>query len=147
MLQLLLHLTGDYLLQSDHMSRNKRSSSGWAGFHAIVYTLPFGMLQPSWAAWAVICGSHYLNDRFSQARYVVWAKNILLGMWPNRIFGNADAPDDESPEDSIRLSWKNCKATGYPADVQPWLAVMLLIVADNTLHLSINYAALRWLHQ
>ena len=145
MLQLLLHLTGDYLLQSDHMSRYKRSSSVWAGFHAIVYSLPFWLLHPSWVAWAVICGSHFLIDRFGLARYLVWAKNILFGMWPNRLFGNADDPDDESEDDRSRLAWKNCKATGYPADLQPWLAVMLLIVADNTLHLSINYASLRWL--
>ena len=48
--------------------------------------------------------------------------------------------------------------SGYgPALVQPdepratggtmpdWLAVWLLIICDNTMHLTINYAALRWL--
>ena len=129
------------------MSRRKRTSSGWAGFHALVYSLPFWLLYPSCslAAWAVIGGSHFFIDRFGLARYVVWVKNIIFGMWPNRLFGNADDSDEESQDDAERLAWKNCKATGYPADIQPWLGVMLLIVADNAIHLSINYASLRWL--
>jgi hypothetical protein len=40
-------------------------------------------------------------------------------------------------------TWKS--PTGYAPDVPPFLAVWLLIAADNTLHLAINYAALRWL--
>jgi lysine/ornithine N-monooxygenase len=35
-------------------------------------------------------------------------------------------------------------ATGYPADTPAWLAVWLLIVADNTCHLLINAAAVSW---
>jgi hypothetical protein len=35
--------------------------------------------------------------------------------------------------------------TGYPPTTPIWLSTWLLIVADNTLHLAINYAALRWL--
>ena len=35
--------------------------------------------------------------------------------------------------------------TGYPRDTPPWLATGLLVVADNTLHLLCNAAALRWL--
>jgi hypothetical protein len=139
--QLLLHLTGDYLLQSDHMGARKRSSTVWAGFHAIVYALPFLLLHPSWAAWSVICGSHLLIDRFGLARYVVWAKNIVLGLWPERVFGGG--ADRENGRD--RLAWRNCAATGYPADVPAWLATILLIVVDNTLHLVINWASLTWL--
>jgi len=36
-------------------------------------------------------------------------------------------------------------ATGYPADALPWLAFWLLIIADNVLHLTINFFALRYL--
>ena len=138
MLQLLLHLTGDYLLQSDQMSAHKRSSSAWAGFHAVIYALPFLLLQPSWSAWSMICGTHFLIDRFGLARYVVWAKNLVLGLWPLWLL-NRGAVEEQSRR---RLAWANCAATGYPADVEPWLASMLLIVVDNTLHLLINYSSL-----
>ncbi len=33
-------------------------------------------------------------------------------------------------------------ATGYPSATPAWLAVWLLIIADNTLHLLINHYAL-----
>ena len=140
--QLLLHLAGDYLLQSDHMGTRKRTSTLWAAFHALVYSLPFLLLlKPSWMAWSVIFGTHLLIDRFGLARHVVWAKNIVLGLWPERIFcGGEDVEENRQ-----RLAWRNCQATGYPADVPAWLAAMLLIVADNTMHLVINWAALKWL--
>jgi hypothetical protein len=35
-------------------------------------------------------------------------------------------------------------ATGYAADVPPWLAVWLLIAADNIAHVLINAVALNW---
>ena len=148
MQQLLLHLTGDYLLQSDHMGARKRSSTLWAGIHALIYSLPFLLLEPSWTAWSVICGTHLLIDRFGLARYLIWAKNILLGLWPERILCLMSRNPDRLVEwesDRRRLAWKNCSATGYPANVQVWLATTLLIVADNSLHLLINWASLEWL--
>ncbi len=148
MLQLLLHLTGDYILQSEHMSAKKRASSAWAGFHAITYSLLFGLLHPSWTAWSVICGSHFLIDRFGLARYVVWSKNIVLGLWPKWLLCQISSNDglkDELNNERRRFSWTNCQITGYPSEVQPWLAGTLIIVADNTLHLLINWLALRWL--
>jgi hypothetical protein len=148
MSQLLLHLIGDYVLQSDHMGARKRSSTLWASFHAIVYALPFLLLRPSWPAWSVICGSHLVIDRFGLARYVVWAKNVVLGLWPERIlrhFGPRDVPAQAGEDARLRLAWKSCAATGYPADVPSSMATMLLIVVDNTMHLAINWASLTWL--
>ncbi len=146
--QLILHLLGDYLLQSEHMAKNKRNSSFWAGFHAIVYSLPFFLLEPSWFAWSMICGSHFLIDRFGLARFVVLAKNIVLGLWPQwllqQIYRSAGR-DEEWKNDRQRLTWVNCRTTGYPSDVQPWLAGIMIIVSDNTIHLLINWASLQWL--
>jgi hypothetical protein len=148
MLQLILHLVGDYLLQSEHMAERKRSSSVWAGIHAVTYALPFWLLHPSWAAWSVICGSHFLIDRFGLARYLVWAKNVVLGLWPmwllDRIERDADL-DERWKNDCRRLSWENCRTTGYPAELQPWQAAFLIIVADNAMHLAINWVSLEWL--
>lgn len=134
MTQILLHLVGDFLLQSHWMAENKTKCSKAAAAHATTYSLPFLLLQPSWAAFSVILVTHFLIDRFRLARFVVYAKNFLLS--PHR-------PCDS--EYNARWKWSNCSATGYPSDVPPWLAVWLLIAADNTLHLAINYAALRWL--
>lgn len=119
--QLLLHLWGDFLLQSDWQALNKTKRSFPAVVHALVYSLPFLLLTQSWAALAVICGTHFLIDRFRLARYVVFGKNFLGWPWPK---------------------WSDCSKTGYPSDRPDWLTVWLLIAADNTLHLTINYFTL-----
>jgi hypothetical protein len=122
--QLLLHLVGDYLTQTDWMAQEKTKRNLAAAIHATVYALPFLLLNPSAFAFAAILGTHYLIDRYRLARFVVYAKNWTT----NR-----------------GLRWEACKATGYPETMPAWLAVWLLIIADNTMHLCINYAALRWL--
>lgn len=124
--QLLLHLIGDYITQTDWMAKKKATSHSMvpASIHAIVYSLPFLLLSPSQAAWFVIFWTHFMIDRFRLARYVVFAKNWIT---------------DRS------LRWADCSTTGYHKDTPPWLAFWLLIIADNTLHLVINYSALRWL--
>lgn len=121
--QVMLHMIGDYILQSDWMALNKTKEHFPAFAHALVYSLPFLILGPSLPAWVVIFGTHFLIDRYRLARYVVWAKNWL---GPNQ-------------------PWEKCKATGYPDDRPPWLAVWLLIIADNIMHVAINGFALRLL--
>ncbi len=122
--QLLAHLVGDYVLQSDWMATQKTSRLSVATAHALCYSLPFLALRPSLAAWCVIVATHALIDRYRLARYVVWAKEWLAPVRPRPL---AECP------------------TGYSADKPAWLAVWLLIIADNTMHVAINGAALRWL--
>lgn len=124
MAQLLLHLLGDYLLQTDWMASNKRARSWPALVHALFYGFPFLLLHPSELAIWVIIASHFFIDRFGLARYVVFAKN-----W--------------ATEPSLR--WCACRTTGYPDTTPLWLAAWLMIIADNTLHLGINYLALKYL--
>lgn len=122
--QLLLHLIGDYVTQTDWMA-NEKTKQTWAAFcHATVYSLPFLLLTSSPIAFFVIWLSHLIIDRFRLARYVVFAKNWLTNQ---------------------SLTWADCNGTGYPNQTPPWLAVWLMIIADNTMHLTINYIALRWL--
>ncbi len=150
MIQLILHLIGDYVTQSDWMANNKTKRFLPAALHATVYSLPFLLLEPSWTAFSVILGSHYLIDRYRLARFVVWAKNVFLSpacplfhfMNPRKLY---DATAKELVAEMDRLKWSNCSGTGYPSDCPPWLAVWLLILCDNTLHLILNYTALRWL--
>jgi len=130
MSQLLLHLWGDYILQSDWMAQNKTREHLPAFIHAALYSVGFLLLTRSPIAMAVIFVTHFFIDRFRLARYVVWAKNWMSPWGAN-------------------LYWRNCSKTGYldsdrlgpPA----WMAVWLMIIADNILHLTINYFSLRYL--
>jgi hypothetical protein len=123
--QLLVHLVGDYLMQSDWMAVEKVKRWIPAAVHALVYSLGFMLFRPSVAAWLVICVSHFLIDRYRLARYVVWAKNCMTPGRP--------------------MQWTECAATGYPSDRPAWLTVWLLIIADNILHIAINGACLKYL--
>jgi Protein of unknown function (DUF3307) len=128
--QLLCHLWGDYILQSDWMAQNKSKNSLPCAIHAFLYSATFLLLKPSWVAFSVIAGSHFIIDRFRLARYVIWAKNWMSPWGAN-------------------LYWRNCSKTGYLDDDRlgppAWMAVWLLIVADNILHLTLNSAALSYL--
>ena len=75
--QIAVHLFGDYCAQSDWMAQNKTKSWFPAACHALTYSLPFWMFQPTLRVWLVILGTHYLIDRYRLARYVAWAKNFL----------------------------------------------------------------------
>lgn len=144
MIQLILHLIGDYITQSDWMANNKTKRFWPAAAHAITYSLPFLLLKPSWLAFAVILVTHFLIDRYRLARYVVWAKNRLFHPfipWPITRIEEEDYLEYVGP----KLTWENCKGTGYPSETPAWLAVWLMIAADNTLHLTINYLALQYL--
>ena len=124
--QLLCHLWGDYIFQSDWMAQNKTKNSRAAFVHALFYTVPFFFFATMrWHPLAVILISHFLIDRFALARFVVAEKNRVL----------------RPVEDTTNYN----TSTGYPASCPLWLAVWLLIICDNTLHLTINYLALRFL--
>lgn len=115
--QIVAHLVGDYITQSHWMATEKTKRSLAAGIHATIYTVPFALITTNLIALAIICGSHFLIDRYRLARFVVWAKNGCKGP---------------------------VTATGYPDEVPPWLSVWLLIIADNTMHIVINGLAIWW---
>lgn len=122
---LLAHMVGDYLIQS-HWMANEKTKRWWPAIaHAVTYGLPFLVITRNPVALTVIVVTHAVIDRYRLARHVVWAKNHL-------------APAGSVP------SWSDCKGTGYPPDTPPWLAVWLMIIADNTVHVLINSAVLWW---
>lgn len=124
---LLAHLSGDYLLQSHWMATRKTSAWWPALSHAAAYTACYLPVTRSLLVLAVIGGTHAVIDRYRLARHLVWAKNHL-------------APASGRPP-----AWASCSATGYSPDVPTGLAIGLLIVSDNTLHLIINTLAVMWL--
>ena len=141
--QLVAHLIGDYVLQSHWMANEKTKHSVPALLHAIFYTLPFLLLTLNPAALAVIAVSHFIIDRWRLVRYLVWLKNWLgLPTW------RLEAPVGPHNDAEWALDqwhnkpWSECSKTGYPDDTPAWLAVWLMIVADNVLHIVCNAAAL-----
>ncbi|MDH6708560.1 hypothetical protein P3T27_005300 [Kitasatospora sp. MAA19] len=92
--------------------------------HGTTYGLPFLLITQSPLALAVIVATHVVLDRYRAAKYLVWARNLL-------------APA------SRRVAWADVqKNQGSPVAVPSGLANALVIVADNTVHLAINAAAL-----
>ena len=122
-LLLLAHLIGDYVIQSHWMATQKVHRWAPAIAHGLTYTVPFLLVTQSPAALLVIAGTHIVIDRYRLAKHLTWAKNMIAPAGHRA--GHTD--------------------TGFPADTPPWLAVWLLIIADNTLHLAINVAAVSWL--
>lgn len=122
--QLVAHLVGDYLLQSEWMVREKHHNNLAALAHVVVYTLPFLFLTQNPVTLLVIAGSHFVLDRWRLARYVIWLKNWP---WPGR------------------RPWAECKETGYPPETPKWMSVWLMIIVDNTLHVLINGAAITYI--
>ena len=122
--QLLAHLVGDYLLQSSHMAEHKVRSWLVAIFHAFVYSLPFLFLTHSPAALLVIFGTHAVIDHYRLAHYLSMLKNM------------AGAPS----------RWRDfITHTGHAQDMPVWMSVWLVIITDNTMHLLINYFAIKYL--
>lgn len=125
MLQLILHLIGDYVFQTDRMADEKVKNFRMALLHAFIYSVPFYIfIDISILAFMVIFLSHAVIDRYRVAKYIIFARNKL---------------HDRS------LRWEDCSATGYHHDRPIWLTVWLMIIADNTLHLTINYLAIAYL--
>lgn len=123
---LVAHLVGDYILQSHWMSQEKTKRWFPAIVHGILYTLPFLLITQSPLALLTIAGTHAIIDRYRLAKQIVWLKNFIAPRGFN------------SP-------WSKSKATGYPDETPAWLGVWLMIIADNTIHILINIAAVKWL--
>lgn len=117
--QLIAHLLGDYVMQSDKMAQLKTKSHKWAFIHALIYSSAFVHLAPSLGAWLVIFGTHFLIDRYRIALYWI------------RFYNGIPAT--------------NAGPFGYDQGKPPYMAFWLMVIIDNTLHLTINYLALRYL--
>ena len=171
MLPLLAHLVGDYLFQSDWMAQEKVKKSTAALAHAVTYTLPFLFLTRAPLALLFICITHFVIDRWRLAKYVCWAKNWLAPKWIPRdvriegvkhiaLVYDANNPQELTPglvklyrrEYLRNYPWAECQMSGYrigegeeaslPGAKPAWMAVWLLIITDNTLHLLCNAFAL-----
>jgi hypothetical protein len=121
---ILAHMVGDYLLQSHWMAVEKTKHWWPAIVHGVAYGLPFLLITQNVWALLVIVGTHIVIDRYRLARHVTWFKNQV---------GPAE----------FRPSWEEAKVNaGFSANTPAWLSTWLMIIADNTLHVLINIAAI-----
>jgi hypothetical protein len=122
--QIMAHLVGDFVLQSDWMANQKTSRSLATLAHAACYILPFLLLTTNPVTLAVIGGTHFLIDRFRLARHLLWLRNLP---WPGSV------------------PWSQCRETGFSPGLPPYMSAWLLIIVDNTMHILINAAAIKYI--
>ncbi len=120
MIQLFLHLLGDYFLQNDWMASNKSkwTITGWfaCNIHCLLYSIPFGLYYNDFGIFAWIFISHFLIDKFGLAVYVTKFVN-----W----------------------NWKS-KNFGFGESRPPHLTVWITIIRDNSMHIACNYFIIKY---
>lgn len=112
MTQIIAHLIGDYVFQTHWMAINKTKKIWIAVLHASTYTIPFIFITQTPKPLLIILITHAIIDRFQIAKYLSMVKN-----------------------------W-HFEGNGYPEPTPIWLSTWLIIILDNTLHLTINFIAL-----
>lgn len=118
---LLAHLVGDYLLQTQYEAVEKTNSWLPAFTHAAKYTAAFVPLTRNPKALALIGGTHMVLDHYRLAKHVNWARNQL------------------APKAYRAVGLENM---GSPKEVPQGLAMALMFISDNTIHMLINEWAL-----
>lgn len=144
MFALITHLWADYVFQSDWMALNK-TRRGWRGFwpclaHVLLYTACFLVVTTSWKALLVIGGTHFLIDRYSLAKYLIYAKQHLnpSGRFVPWKYADTTGYCDEWATNGKKEDYKALQRPAY-------LTVWLYIITDNLLHITINALALLYL--
>jgi hypothetical protein len=111
--ELICHLWGDYLLQNHWVATKKIRSTPIAILHGCLYTLPFVFLTRNLLALGIICLSHILIDRTRFANRYCQVAN-----------------------------WRSDTPGGFPPEAPKWIRDWVVILCDNTIHLTINHFAL-----
>lgn len=153
MSQLICHLIGDYVVQNHWMANTKTRSSFAALVHAATYTAVFLAITRAPLPLAIIGGTHFLIDRFRLARYWVEFWGVGCDGWVARQARRLACRRAIASEQAMRFNTyapspsETCieaiKAEyAAPEPAPPFLAVWLLIIVDNTIHLMVNAAAL-----
>ena len=113
MTQLILHLLGDFIIQTDTMALNKKSYTlkGWIAClsHCITYAIPF-LLITNWKIVILIGITHLIFDKTNLITYLLSLKN-------------------------------RCKTDnfGFSPKTPAFITIWLNIITDNSVHLLINY--------
>ncbi len=158
--QLLTHLFGDFVLQTDWMALNKSKRTLPCLVHVLIYTSCFLLLTTSRKALLVIGATHFVIDRFPMIlRRLIWLKNHFPTMkYPPFRYCDATGYYDDSPYTSdnaemvkklggIRMN--TCVGHVYTnwwgRPRHFFITIWLYIVTDNSFHLLCNYLILKYL--
>ena len=120
MLQIILHVLGDFIFQSSWMADNKKKLNLKGEFacqaHCISYSLPF-LFIGSWRAVLVIYATHYIIDR---TNIVAWFLAYRNGV-------------------------KTVDNYGFSQEQPYAMSLWLYIITDNFFHIVCNFLALTFL--
>lgn len=119
MIQILLHLFGDFIIQNDNIGVRKKEKS-WTGlfyclFHCFTYGLCF-LLITTWDKALLIGLFHFIIDRWDLVSKFISIKNLTF---KTTNFGYKDS---------------------RPIFMTAWL----YIIQDNTFHIIINYLIIKY---
>lgn len=117
----LAHLVGDYLLQTHYEAVEKTNSWTPAMTHAAKYTAAFVPLTRNPKALLTIGVTHAILDHYRLAKHVNFVRNQVV------------------PKEYRSVDLANA---GSPKSAPPGLAMALMIITDNTIHMLINEWAL-----
>ena len=106
------------MVQNSWMANNKTKAHFPAFVHALLYSITFIWIAPSWTAWGIIFVTHFLIDRYRLATYYI--------AWYN---------DTEDRKANF----------GFSPETPVWMACWLSIIIDNTFHLCINWLCITYL--
>jgi hypothetical protein len=142
--QILVHLWGDFVFQSDWMAMNKSKRSFNCLIHVLIYTSFFLLLTISWKALLVISVTHFLIDRFPIiVKRLIWFKNHLNPKFKYVPFKYCNITGYYDDFTNAKLPAAELKQYGTPRLFG--VTIWLYIITDNLLHLTINYFAIKYL--
>lgn len=146
--QILVHLLGDFVLQSDWMALNK-SKRFWPCFvHVCIYTSCFLLLTTSWKALLVIGATHFFLDRYHVImKRFIWLRGHLNPQFSYPEYAKCDTTGyyDDSPYNTKKFTSGDGSTEMYAKPRIFPVSIWLYIIHDNFLHLVINYFALKYL--
>lgn len=144
--QLLVHLLGDFIGQSDYMALNKSKRTIPCLVHVLIYTSCFLLLTTSWKALLFIGITHFILDRWhTPLRTLMWLRGHLNPKfsYPPIEYCNTTGYYDDSPYNTSTPTPEIIEKWGKPRHF--FISMWLYIIHDNFLHLVCNYLALKYI--
>lgn len=134
--QLLLHLLGDYILQSDVMAINKKKNTVkgylYCTLHSILYALPF-LIITNYLAVILIAVTHFVIDKTNIISYFLAFRNNV------KRHNSIMEVDREGIREVVLDKHYDISNFGFNKDRPFAISIWLNIITDNTVHLIINY--------
>lgn len=146
--QLLTHIFGDYILQTDYMAMNKAKRIMPCLLHVLVYTACFLLLTTSWKALLVIGATHFILDHWhTPLKRFIWLKGHVNPGLVYPEYGKCSTTGfyDDAPYNLVHFTSGDGSTARYSKPRLFFISMWLYIIHDNFIHLCINYFALKYL--